>query len=440
MSVMHHVTLLDGLRPGPIADAIGAALHDAGVAGPVHHLAHERFAPCQGCWQCWIETPGECKTHDDANEVMADTIGSDAVLWTTAPVFGCWDPFTKAALDRSIGLLSPFFRREEGETHHRRRYHHYPRWGAIAVVDVETPLVEFELFRRLMARNALNFHGGASWVGFLPRDAEPATVRAVVRRGIEALAGGDVAEEPAAVHVERAPVGVPPRSDRPRHAVLWVGSAKPAGQSTSEALGQHLLGRLAARGWTGEVVHVARTVRLAREEAPGLVAALRRADLVVLATPVYVDVLPSLVLAGLARLLGVDWGERPPALLPIVQCGFPELEHTALAVEVAARAAERIGLGWAGHLAMGGGGIIDGAPLATLGGRVAHQVAALDDAAAAIDAGGPVPAAVTAAFGDTVVPASMYRLAGNLGWIGAAVQHGSLWRLWDRPFREAGEG
>lgn len=434
-----HITLLDGLRPGPIVDVIGEALADAGVAGPVHHLASARFAPCQGCWQCWIETPGECKTHDDANEVMADLIGSEAVLWVTAPVFGCWDPFTKAAIDRSIGLLSPFLRHEAGETHHGRRYERYPRWGAIAVVDVATPLVEFELFRRLVARNALNFHGGPSWVGFVPADADRATVRAVVRRGLAALAGAEAGEAAPAAHVERAPVGVAPLAGRPRHAVLWVGSAKAPGESTSEALGQHLIERLAERGWTGEVVHVARTVRLAREAAPALVAALRRADLVVLATPVYVDALPALVLAGLARLIGVDWGARPPVMLPIVQCGFPELEHTALAVEIAARAAERIGFGWAGYLAMSGGGIIDGAPLATLGGRVARQVAALDAAAAALDAGEPVPAAVTGAFGQSVVPASLYRLAGNLGWIGAAVQHGSLRRLWDRPFPEAGE-
>lgn len=439
---LRRVALLDGLALGPVSAATEQALAEAGLSGPVHHLRRERFAPCQGCWQCWVQSPGRCTINDEANGVMADAIGADAVLWTTELTFGCWDPVAKAALDRSIGLLSPFFRTIAGETHHRRRYRRYPRWGVLAVERPDTSPAERDLFRRLVTRNAINMHGGAPWVGFVPAYADRRAVQSMVRAGLEALAAP--AEDPAEPQAPFAPragaVGVARPENRPPHAVLWVGSARPAGESTSEALGRRLVTQLEARGWTWEVVHVARTVRLAREQSPALLAAVRRADLLVPATPVYVDAVPALVLAGLCHLVGEDLGRKPPAMLPIVQCGFPEVGHTALALEVLSQAADRLGMGWAGHLAMGSGGLVAGRPMEDAGRQLAHQVGALDAAAAALDAGDPVPAAVTARFAEVPVPPGLYRLIGNVGWLAAAVKRGSLFDLWDRPFEEAPPG
>ena len=431
------LTLLDGLPPGAMSSAIRAIVGDT---GPVHTLGDESFAPCQGCWQCWVAQPGTCKTNDAANGVMRDTIGADAVLWTTKLRFGCWSPVTKAALDRSIGLLSPFFKKIDGETHHHRRYRSYPRWGALAVIDRNTSDRERALFETLVGRNALNMHSESPWVGFLSEDAEPEAVERIVREGLRALSSSDTTGLP---EVQPEPqrsdaMGVAPRTDRPRHVVLWVGSAKARGTSTSESLGGYLVAQLADRGWTTETLHAARVGRLGRERAPKLIEALGRADLVVLASPVYVDSLPALVLDGLARVAAAasdgSLGGRLPALLPILQCGFPELTHTALAVQILSIAADTIGLSWAGHLAMGEGGMIDGQPLESAGGRVHHQRQALDAAARELDEGRPISAATAETFSTVPLSPGMYRLAGQAGWIAAAIQHGSVFKLWDRPF------
>lgn len=435
------ITLMGGLEPGPTASAVREGLEAEGVLGAFHALGDDRFAPCRGCFGCWIDTPGTCAVRDDANDVMRDIINADAVLWTTRVTSGCWHPVTKAALDRSIGLLSPFFRKMRGETHHVRRYRHYPRWGVLAVTEDRTTEAERALFARLVARNALNLHAGTPWVGFVPADATPGTVRTAVAEAVAALRAphGEVPEPfpelaPAAQRPDAR--GIPPQLDRPRHITLWIGSAKPTGESTSEALGRALVARLEDRGWTAEPLYSARAVRLKRRRDPRLVAAVRRADLVVLASPVYVDALPALVLEGFQAIERDGLGGTRPALLPIVNCGFPELQHTALAVEIAALAAGRAGMDWAGHLALGGGGMIDGRSLESLGGRAHAQAEALDAAAEALDAGRPIPQSVADRFADAPISDALYRLAGQAGWLVAAAEHGALADLWKRPFDE----
>lgn len=434
------ITLLDALSEGPVADTVAELARERGVVRH-HDLRHERFAPCRGCFECWVEHPGTCSAKDAANDVMRDFIAADVVLWTTRVRFGCWDPVAKAALDKSIGLLSPFFATQHGETHHAKRYGKYPGWGVVAVVDRDTPVEEREAFARLVQRNVLNLHGHEPWVGFVEEGASMDEVRAVVRSGLAALTH----ERPASF-VELSPFagpdarkGIAKDHDGPPHVTLWIGSAKPPGESTSEALGRALLRRLEAAGWTSEAVFVARTVKLGRGEAPKLLEAFDRADLVVIATPVYVDCLPSLVLEGLGAVAQTGWGERGPRILPIVQCGFPELAHTTLALETLHRFALDAGLGWAGHLAVGGGGTIAGRDLDARKGVGTPQRQALSDAANELDAGGPLSDETIARFAEPLVSSGLYRIIGQVGWIAQAAGHGALLDLWDRPFREADE-
>ncbi|MCA9618641.1 MAG: flavodoxin family protein [Myxococcales bacterium] len=435
------ITLLDGLPSGAAGETVADVLRADGSPHRLHRLHDEVFAPCQGCWECWVASPGQCKANDAANGVMRDIMVSDAILWTTEIRYGCWAPVAKAALDRSIGLISPFFTRRDGETHHRKRYDHYPRWAVLAVVDASTTEDERTRFATLVARNTLNMHGALPWVGFVDAGADEVTFRKRTREALAALAAP--AEEGAAPKLTARPQRpsrvVPPKAEgAPRHVVLWVGSAKPKGTSTSESLGGYLVDALVARGWTSEAVHVAHTVRIGRDQSPKLVEAVRRADLVVAATPLYVDALPALVLQGLRNLeLAAKAEPGPmPAILPIVQCGFPEAGHNALAVDILADAAGRIGMPWVGHLAMGGGGIIDGMPLKERGGVVHHQAAALDAVAARLDEGGTVDEAMGQEFATPAIPGAAYRAIGQVGWVALALKHGSLLKLWDRPMEE----
>jgi hypothetical protein len=105
----------------------------------------------------------------------------------------------------------------------------------------------------------------------------------------------------------------------------------------------------------------------------------------------------------------------PCAFAALINCGFPEPEQCRTALDIAQAFAARAGLDWAGGLALGEGGAIDGGPLERLGGLTRHVRAALDLAAAALAEGHPVPPAAIARLARLMMPARLYTLMGNIG-------------------------
>lgn len=216
-------------------------------------------------------------------------------------------------------------------------------------------------------------------------------------------------------------------------AVLLVGSAKPAGTSTSEALGGYLFARLAERGVATTMLFVDRSpTSRARQK---LEAALAEANLFVLATPLYIDSLPYLVTRTMEELARTRSPRRARcAFATLINCGFPEAEHCRTALDIARSFSARAGFNWAGGLALGEGGAIDGAPIEHLGGLTKRVRAALDMAAAALAEGRPVPGAAIEQLAHRLMPARLYTLMGNIGWRWRAAQNGVRSRLNARPF------
>jgi hypothetical protein len=224
----------------------------------------------------------------------------------------------------------------------------------------------------------------------------------------------------------------------PSTALLLVGSAKPAGESTSESLGGYLLQRLAERGIRAETQHVARALRTG-ERTDALLAAVDAAGIVILAFPLYVDGLPFLVTQALERIAAhrkVLPSPAPAAFLAIANCGFPEAAHNVTALAICRQFADEAGFAWAGGLALGEGGALSGAPLAERSGMAHNVVAALDLAAEALAAGEPAPEDAVALMARPFLPVSAYMLMGDLGWMMQARGNRVLTRLGARPFRE----
>ena len=418
------ITLIDGARSGPASDRIGSALGIRASRLHVHRLEEETVAPCRGSFECWTDHPGVCGTRDHAQFVLQDLLAADVVAWVTRPRFGAWDARSKGVLDRSLGLLLPVLETTpDGETRARTRYPHYPRWIVFAVGGGRAE--QRKLFRRLVGRNVANLRAEPPWIEFFDDEVPLASMDAAVERALAAPEPGlGVKRPPASDWLSREGV---PGGDRSRHVLVWVGSAKAPGASSSEALGRALAERLVARGWTMEVIGGLSAAR----EPDRLIAAVERSDLVVPTAPVYVDTLPGIVLAGLGQLVDRR-ALRRTAWLPIVQCGLPELSHTALAVETFQHAVGDRGDAWCGHLAMAQGEMLQGRSPGEVS-RARHQVQALDEAAEAIDVGHPLPGSVTAEFGRTTIPSSLYRAAGRAGWLWRALRSGSLGQLEAQP-------
>ena len=218
---------------------------------------------------------------------------------------------------------------------------------------------------------------------------------------------------------------------------MLVGSAKRP-RSNSESLGSYLCQRLAERGFETETLRLYRALR-SEEGIEALLAASDRADVVVLATPLYVDSLPSLVIRALELIAAHRQGGAAPQaqrLVALLNCGFPEAEHNDTALAICRQFAHEAGFEWAGGLALGGGEAIGGRPLAELGGMMRHAVQALDLAAEAIAADRPLPVDAVEKMAKPFIPAWAYTLMGGFGWRRQAKKHGAQKKLYARPYQD----
>ncbi len=171
---------------GPIEDAVSDTLATSGWAVERIQLRDVFIAYCKGCFDCWVKTPGLCTTRDGAGAVTRALARSDLVVLLSPITFGGYSSELKKALDRSIGIVSPFFMRFDGEVHHRARYARYPALLGIGVSEDRDP-EEMQIFARLVGRNAINFHAPAYAVCVVSRDDSPEQLRTAIGRTLPQL-------------------------------------------------------------------------------------------------------------------------------------------------------------------------------------------------------------------------------------------------------------
>ena len=223
----------------------------------------------------------------------------------------------------------------------------------------------------------------------------------------------------------------------PQKALLLIGSAKPKGESSSEALSNHLAERLRARGTQTATWHVAMAMRTPAQTREFL-RVIDHADALILAFPLYVDCLPYLATLALERIAAHRQSQtepRPGSFLAIANCGFPEVGRNATAIAICRQFAEQAGYAWAGGLALGMGGAIAGRALSEVGGMAHNVIAALDLAAEAIAQGIAVPEEAITLMAKPFIPITGYMLMGDIGWLVEARRHHVLTRLGARPYQ-----
>jgi hypothetical protein len=154
-----------------------------------------------------------------------------------------------------------------------------------------------------------------------------------------------------------------------------------------------------------------------------------------LASPLYVDGLPGLVTAAIEilRRRRAGAGSRP-RFVALVNSGFPEAVHNDTALAICRLFAEQAGLEWIGGLAIGGGGMLAGKPLAELGPQGRVVVQALQLTADAIAEGRPVPDTAQRLVRRLSIPTWLYRFLAGWGFRQEAKKRGTLSRLGDRPY------
>ena len=171
----------------PVEEALLALLRDVGSEVRHYSMRDVSLAYCQGCFECWTHSPGLCKTDGDAGrEIAAAMIRSDLMVLLTPITFGGYSSEIKKAMDRSICLVLPFFRRVNGEVHHRRRYRRYPVLAGVGIL--RQPDEEQErIFRTLVERNALNMDSPVHSVCVLAAGTPPPALREQLEADLEAV-------------------------------------------------------------------------------------------------------------------------------------------------------------------------------------------------------------------------------------------------------------
>jgi multimeric flavodoxin WrbA len=82
----------------------------------------KRIAPCQGCFGCWIKTPGICVIDDAGRNVVQMAVQSDMIVFLSPVTFGGYSSCLKKAIDRMVPIALPFFMKIDGEIHHKSCY------------------------------------------------------------------------------------------------------------------------------------------------------------------------------------------------------------------------------------------------------------------------------------------------------------------------------
>jgi hypothetical protein len=218
-------------------------------------------------------------------------------------------------------------------------------------------------------------------------------------------------------------------------ALLLIGSPRMK-RSASFTLGRYLLDQLAEHDVAGETHFVKKDLR-SDEATDELIDAVIRADLVILSTPLYVDSLPAPVTRALEILSQhLDQSNHPARqqFVAICNSGFPEAEHNDIALAICEQFAHATGFTWAGGLALGGGGVVQGRSLTESEGRARNVITALDQTAEALARGDAVPEEAQALMRKPIIPPWMYRTIGQIGWHVQARTYGQFGKLRQRPW------
>lgn len=429
-------TIFDG---SPAGDPTGERI--AGLLTPllsaqgyeVKHivvLRDKTLGHCRGCFQCWLKTPGICVIDDDNRELSAKFIQSDLVIMLTPVTFGAYSPELKGMLDHLIANVSPFFTTVNGESHHRKRYSRYTDLMAIGWNDTPDE-TQKAMFRHLAWRNAINFHSERSNWGVVRSEASDAALKAQ----LEALTRNlDRTTAKSGEALPRIAVTGGVASEL-RNALQLVGSPRMA-TSSSAALGGYLLRQLEAQGVATETICIHKAMRDA-EKRQAMLDAIDRADLCILAFPLYIDSLPAPVLS-LMRTIRERRAGLPPkgAFAAIANCGFIESRQNAHALATCAIFAEAAGLRWLGGIAIGGGeGLVHGQEFLKPGRMTMPYKHALDQVAEALTKGNAVPEEAAQQLAKPFVPAWLHRFAGSKRWKKEARRNGVERELGAQPYR-----
>lgn len=117
------ICILDGSQENERrAESLHKSLEPLLAEHQIQHLVirEMKIASCVDDFLCWTKPPGICKNKDDNRLVAKAMVQSDLLVLLSPITFGGYSSLLKKGLDHQIQVISPFFAKVQGETHHRK--------------------------------------------------------------------------------------------------------------------------------------------------------------------------------------------------------------------------------------------------------------------------------------------------------------------------------
>ena len=226
--------------------------------------------------------------------------------------------------------------------------------------------------------------------------------------------------------------------DKPESVLLVSGSPK-CERSNSRAIGKFLVEKLEEKGLKSEEAF---TFRLANASGgmEKMLAMVDRADIIVVATPLYVDSLPSFTIKTMEVIC--EYCKNTPKkgdkiLVAAMSSGFPEREHMEIALSIVHNFATEAGFQWGGQISLGMGEALSGKQLAEGNGMTGRLTEGISLAADALANGEPIPEEANKLMAKPLMPVflakAMMLLFGRFIWK-SQVKDGSKGGMQARPY------
>lgn len=307
--------VLNTLESGDCSEQIKALFADKNEEIEIINTADLKIMHCMGCNNCWLKTPGVCSIKDDYEIILKKLVAAKN-LWVVADTkFGFIDYRGKRVLDRIVPMLNMYIEFRDGWERHQLRYHPlnfgfiYKGYG------------NRELLEEWSMRVARNLAGRS--LGVISLDKDEACENAAV---------------PSAKCV--APTSA-------EHVIIINGSPRIKKNSNTNKIIQAFAEGLENAGITHKLYSLSNHAEWdeARE-------AFMTNDNIIIAVPLFVECLPSLLLEFLSTL--PTERKQPAKLSFILHGGFDEGHQLRLGEKFLQSLPAQLGCTSGGVLVKGG--------------------------------------------------------------------------------------
>ena len=309
--------VLNTLESGNRSEQIKALLAGKDENFEIVNTADMKIAHCMGCNMCWLKTPGVCAIRDDYEIILKKLVAAEN-FWIVADTkFGFVGYRGKRVLDRVVPMLNMYIEFRDGWERHQLRYHPL-NFGVIYKGDGNQELLEEWSMR--VARNLAGHSLG---------------VFALDKNEVRESATSETATAPIE---DAVPV---------KHVLILNGSPRVKKNSNTNKIIDAFGEGLRQAGTCYDVYSLSN-----RSEWDAAREAFMTSDNIIIAMPLFVECLPSLLLEFLNTL--PTERKQPAQLSFILHGGFDEGHQLRLGEKFLQSLPAQLGCSCGGVLVKGG--------------------------------------------------------------------------------------